>query len=430
MKVAQPVLEQLEQVKQVKQPEQTVLRHAKGSSVLVAMSGGVDSSVAAALLLDSGYEVTGVTMKLWGGESDTGCCSVSDVDDARWVANQLGIEHHVFNFGDDFDRHVVTPYVADHTEGRTPNPCVECNRWLKFRRLLHRAEALGFDAVATGHHARVVATKSGLRLARGADMAKDQSYVLHMLKPSVLDKVLFPVGHMKKTDVRAVAQERGLVTASKRDSQGVCFITNKSGRQAFLGERIPLKPGRVVDKDGEVLSTLQSVELVTLGQRKGLGLPGGGDARYVLDIDVDTSTVLVGSGEDINRAVLPLEQWSWVDMPVTGTVSVQTSAHGVPHAAQIVEDGVGGGHGASHGGGCVDGDGGAKVLWHSPQRAIASGQSVVAYLDDVVVGGGVAARSRFGKHSNPDFSPDKKLSTDKRLNPQANVFSSHGVARC
>ncbi len=155
-------------------------------NVLVAMSGGVDSSVAAALLLEAGHEVVGVTMKLWGGESDTGCCSVADVDDARRVAQQLGIDHLVFNFGDDFAQHVVAPYVQAHADGATPNPCIECNRHVKFARLAERADLLGFDAVATGHHAQVVAPNDGgpWRLARGADRAKDQSYVLHMLGQS------------------------------------------------------------------------------------------------------------------------------------------------------------------------------------------------------------------------------------------------------
>ena len=162
--------------------------------VLAALSGGVDSAVATALLLDVGHEVVGVTMKLWGGESDTGCCSVSDVEDARRSAAQLGVDHHVFNFGEEFERHVVAPYVQDHLEGRTPNPCVECNRHLKFDVLLRRAELLGFDAVATGHHARVVEMADGSRrIARGADQAKDQSYVLYPLTAAELAGVLLPV---------------------------------------------------------------------------------------------------------------------------------------------------------------------------------------------------------------------------------------------
>ena len=171
--------------------------------VLVAMSGGVDSSVAAAELQAAGHEVVGVTMRLWGGESDTGCCSVSDVDDARRVAQQLGIDHLVFNFSDDFNEHVVAPYVQAHVDGLTPNPCIECNRHLKFDRLSERARLLGFDAVATGHHARIERDDEGvMRLARGADDAKDQSYVVHMLDQAELAYTMFPVGHLTKAQVR------------------------------------------------------------------------------------------------------------------------------------------------------------------------------------------------------------------------------------
>src|ERR1700755_1980251 len=179
--------------------------------VLVAMSGGVDSSVAAALLVEAGHHVVGATMKLWGGPSDTGCCSVADVEDARRVAQQLGIPHHVFNFSEDFGRRVVDPYVAEHAAGRTPNPCVECNRHLKFDRLLRRAEVLGFDAVATGHHARIerVGPRGERRVVRGRDAGKDQSYVIHMVQGADLGRVLLPIGGMTKDEVRSRAAELG-----------------------------------------------------------------------------------------------------------------------------------------------------------------------------------------------------------------------------
>ena len=337
------------------------------------MSGGVDSSVAAALLLKAGYDVAGVTMKLWGGPSDTGCCSVSDVDDARWVADQLGIEHHVFNFGDDFERHVVAPYVADHAAGRTPNPCVECNRHIKFSRLLRRADALGFELVATGHHARIVATAGGPRLARGVDAAKDQSYVLHMLDTPVLGRLLLPVGEMTKDQVRHQAQARGLVTAAKPDSQDVCFITASAGRQKFLSRRIPMRSGRVVDTAGRQVGTVESMELVTVGQRRGLGAIGDGSPRYVLDVNPALSTVTVGRRDELDCAVTPLEDWNWTDRPADGLVDVQTSAHGSVVSATIDADG-------------------ASVAWSEPRRAVAPGQSVVAYRGDIVVGGGTAAR--------------------------------------
>ncbi len=197
-----------------------------GARVLVAMSGGVDSSVAAALLRERGHDVTGVTLKLWGGDSDSGCCSVSDVEDARRVAAQLDIPHYVFNFTDEFDAAVVDPYVDSYANGSTPNPCVECNRSIKFGRLLERADALGFDYLATGHHARVALDgHDGYRLRRGVDVAKDQSYVLYMLGQRELARTLLPVGELTKVAVREHASRLGLRTAQKPESMDVCFIT-------------------------------------------------------------------------------------------------------------------------------------------------------------------------------------------------------------
>lgn len=350
--------------------------------VLLAMSGGVDSSVAGALLLDAGHDVVGVTMKLWGGDSDTGCCSVSDVDDARRVAQQLGIDHLVFNFGDDFAAHVVDPYVRDHAAGVTPNPCVECNRHVKFDRLLRRADLLGFDAVATGHHARVGRTAGGRwTLERGADAAKDQSYVVHMLDQAALARTLLPVGGIDKSEVRRVAAARGLRTAAKPDSQDVCFITSTAGREAFLGARIALRPGRVVDTAGRELGAVEAVELVTIGQRRGVGLPGGGPKRYVVDVDVGAGVVVVGGDADLEGGSLTVRQPTWVDGPVAGEVLVQCSAHGAPRPATI-----------EHG---VDGDGATvTVRWHRPERRVAPGQSVVFYdvTNTRVLGGGTSVR--------------------------------------
>ncbi len=346
------------------------------SRVMLAMSGGVDSSVAAALLLDAGHDVVGVTMKLWGGPSDTGCCAISDVGDARRVADRLGIEHHVFNFAGEFERDVVVPYAADHAAGRTPNPCIECNRHLKFDRLLRRADALGFERIATGHHVRIVATSSGPRLARGADRAKDQSYVLHVLDEAVLSRLDTPVGAMTKADVRRIGADLDLQTADKPESQDVCFITNEHGRAAFLGDRIGLHPGRVVDADGTEVGSVTAFELVTYGQRKGLGLAGGTDPRYVVDVDPATAVVTVGAKADLLASATPLESWRWVGAPVDGRVQVQCSAHGESALGTIVD---------------------GSVAWAEPHRRIAPGQSIVAYLDEpgvgsVVVGGGIASR--------------------------------------
>ncbi|MEQ8435869.1 MAG: tRNA 2-thiouridine(34) synthase MnmA [Ilumatobacter fluminis] len=352
--------------------------------VLLAMSGGVDSSVAGALLLDAGHDVVGVTMKLWGGDSDTGCCSVSDVDDARRVAQQLDIDHLVFNFGDDFDRHVVDPYVRDHALGVTPNPCIECNRHVKFDRLLKRADQLGFDAVATGHHARIGRTADGrYTLERGADAAKDQSYVVHMLDQDALARTMFPVGSIDKSEVRRMAADRGLRTASKPDSQDVCFITSTGGRETFLGDRIEFRPGRVVDGDGVEVGRVESVEMVTIGQRRGIGLPGGGPKRYVVDVDVPSATVTVGDEQALLDTEVRVADVVWTDVPHDGPVLVQASAHGATHPADVTVSDVTAD---------VTDDGVVRVRWHRPQRRIAPGQSIVFYdgTDTRVLGGGIA----------------------------------------
>lgn len=365
--------------------------------VLVMMSGGVDSSVAAALLRDEGHHVVGVTLKLWGGESDSGCCSISDVDDARRVADKLGIEHHTFNFGEEFTRHVVVPYADDHAAGLTPNPCIECNRHIKFAAVDERARALGFDAVATGHHARIVEKADGTRrLARGADQAKDQSYVLHVLGQEQLSRTLFPIGHLAKSEVRSMAAELDLRTAAKPDSQDVCFITRTTGRGSFLGDRIAMTPASVVDATGRQVGQVSAVELVTLGQRKGLGLAGGGEPRYVVDIDRSAAapTITVGSARDLLVGVQPVASWRWSGDPELGEVLVQASAHGTPHPAVVhqVADAAdqGSGAGAAAGGAGPGANCAVEVVWSDPQRRVAPGQSVVAYAGDEVVGGGTA----------------------------------------
>jgi tRNA-specific 2-thiouridylase len=358
---------------------EALARHgARPMRVLLAMSGGVDSSVAGALLLEQGHHVVGVTMKLWGGHSDSGCCSVSDVDDARRVAQQLDVDHLVFNFGDDFDTHVVRPYVDAHVRGVTPNPCIECNRHLKFDRLLRRADQLGFDAVATGHHARIGRTPAGgFTLERGADAAKDQSYVVHMLDQAALARTLFPVGHIDKAEVRRIAAVHGLRTAAKPDSQDVCFITSDGGRTAFLGDRIPFRPAEVVDTSGAVLGAVDAVETVTIGQRRGIGLPGGGPKRYVVDVDPSAGRVVVGTDHDLLRPHVDVVDVVWTDAAVEGPVRVQASAHG----ATVVGHVETWGHGV-------------RVAFEHAQRRIAPGQSVVFYdlADRCVLGGGIAGR--------------------------------------
>ena len=362
------------------------------------MSGGVDSSVAAALLAEElgGDRVVGATLKLWGGSSDSGCCSVADVEDARRVADQLGLVHHVFNFAAEFDERVVTPYVQGHAEGRTPNPCIECNRHLKFDRLFDRARSLGFDAVATGHHARRFTTPEGRhRLCRGADPLKDQSYVLAMLGQGQLARSLFPVGELTKAEVRAEAVRLGLRTAMKPDSQDVCFIRSDEGREGFLGARLPLHDGRLVDHaTGADQGPVERVELVTVGQRRGMGHGDDGRRRYVTAVDVPARRVTIGPPEAADASEVVLHTVTWVDGDRTlasgGNVAhgghddgecaavAQCSAHGRPVACTLRRGD----------------DGTLSVVFAAPQRRMAPGQTVALYDPsdpDAVIGSGIAA---------------------------------------
>jgi tRNA-specific 2-thiouridylase len=342
----------------------------ESARVLVAMSGGVDSSVAAALLLEQGYDVTGVTLKLWGGESDSGCCSVSDVEDARRVAAQLGIPHYVFNFTEEFDTAVVAPYVDAYADGRTPNPCVECNRSLKFGRLLERAETLGFDFLATGHHARVErATDGSVRLRRGVDAAKDQSYVLYMLGPRELARTLLPVGELTKAEVRAHAVRLGLRTASKPESMDVCFIT-RGGREEFLAGRAHVRAGAIVDTQGATVGAHAGVANFTVGQRRGLGVAVG-ERRYVVDVDAATATVTIGRRDDLLRDTMELRDVVFTDGRVSPrcALTAQVRAHGEPVAAALD---------------------GTTLCFDAPQPRVAPGQVVALYDDDRLVGGGIA----------------------------------------
>jgi len=348
--------------------------------VLVAMSGGVDSSVAAALLSESGHEVVGATLKLWGGASDSGCCSVADVDDARRVAEQLGVQHHVFNFTGAFETEVVNRYVDEHAAGRTPNPCIECNRQVKFGLLLERALRLGFDALATGHHARRVDGIRGPALRRGTDRAKDQSYVLAMLSRAQLEHVLFPVGELTKDEVRAHARRRGLRTAAKPDSQDVCFVHSSTGRSQFLGDRVPLHRADLVEaSSGRVVGSVPAAELVTPGQRRGLGIGFDGRRRYALAVDLPSRRILVGSSEEATAVRVELEDVRWIDAPLApgDRALAQTNAHGAPAPCRWA---------------------GGALEFDRPQRLVAPGQTVAFYAcddPDAVVGSAVAASTPF-----------------------------------
>jgi tRNA-specific 2-thiouridylase len=285
----------------------------------------------------------------------------------------------VFNFTDEFNAHVVEPYVDAHRNGKTPNPCVECNRHLKFDAFLERALRLGFDAIATGHHARVIRpTESGrVELRRGADRSKDQSYVLSVLGSAQLERIVLPIGHLQKTEVRTVAQSLRLTTAAKPDSQDVCFIASRTkgaGRSGFLSERIDLHPAVVLDGiDRRPVGTVPAVELVTIGQRRGLGIATGPEPRYVIDVDLERREVVLGDGRALLVERLALADRTWVDGPVAdGTpVDIQVSAHGAPRPGFVTAGGV-------------------SFAVASPR--VAPGQIVACYIGDRVIGSGVVDR--------------------------------------
>ena len=342
---------------------------------LVAMSGGVDSSVAAALMKTAGHDVIGVTLKLWSGpngEAPTaGCCTVSDAEDARRVAAQLDIPYYVLDYTDEFRDGVVDRFVGDYTSGRTPNPCIECNRTVKFDRLLSGLDDFGSEVLVTGHHARNLFEDGVWSLRRGADRAKDQSYVLSMLAQAELSRTVFPVGEMTKAGVRSIAAKMGLRTASKPESMDICFIGQRDYR-SFVRDTAPeaFEPGPVVDADGTQMGRHEGIIGFTVGQRRGLGVAVG-EPRFVVRIDPGTSTVVLGSRDDLEVAGVALCQLTWTDgVPASGQVMAQYRAHGEPVAATLHDD---------------------RLLFAAPQQAVAPGQTVALYDDDRVLGGALIA---------------------------------------
>lgn len=342
--------------------------------VLAAMSGGVDSSVAAALMVEAGHEVIGVTLKLWQGEAGEmpthGCCTLADTEDARRVAGTLGIPYYVLDATDEFRRGIVDPFIDEYAAGRTPNPCIECNRVIKFAQLLGWAEELGCDLVVTGHYARVVETEDRYRLLRGADPRKDQSYVLYMLGQQELAKVRFPVGSQTKAATRRLADTLDLRTAYKQDSQDICFVDGDY--RSFLRRHNPdaFRAGPIVDTDGTVVSTHDGIGNFTIGQRKGLGVAFG-EARYVVDMDPATATVTIGRRSEASFSGVKLGSPTWVDRvpPVGSPVDVQLRAHGAAKPAMLDADGV-------------------TVRFDEPREAVAAGQAAVLYDGDMMLGGG------------------------------------------
>jgi tRNA-specific 2-thiouridylase len=346
---------------------------------VVAMSGGVDSSVTAALLVEQGYDVTGIMLKLWKGEAannNSGCCNLGAAEDARRVADVLGIPFYVLNFAETFEDTVIRNFHEDYSAGRTPNPCVRCNQWVKFGTLLERAEALGADVLATGHYARVRRRADGsYRLLRGVDAAKDQSYVLWMLTQRELARATFPVGHMRKSETRVIAEELGLRTAKKPDSQEICFV-REGNLGAYVDEHIPeaSAPGPIVDAGGEVVGEHGGIARYTVGQRKGLGIALGHPV-FVTGIDAATNTVRIGGREDLAVTELTLDEVTFTGDAVEGRVLVQHRAHGEIAPATL-----------THAGGT------ARVVFEEPVDAIAPGQSAAFYSagePDELVGGGV-----------------------------------------
>ncbi len=346
---------------------------------LVAMSGGVDSSVAAALLVEEGRDVIGVTLKQWQGprgEMPTaGCCTVADAEDARRVAAQLDIPYYVLDYTTEFRSAVVDRFGADYMAGRTPNPCVECNRRVRFRALLDRAADLSCDLMATGHHARVERRGGSYRLRRGADAAKDQSYVLHMLGQAELARVRLPIGHLTKAEVREHAARLGLRTAVKPDSQDICFVGSGDYREFLRGEFPSIaEPGPVIDTSGNLVATHHGTVDFTIGQRKGLGFAAG-EPRYVVAIDAPARTVVVGTKADLESTACRLGEVSWVSgrAPVGGTrVDVKVRYRSAARPATVAPGR----------------DGTCEVRFLAPERAVAPGQAAVFYDGDEVLGGG------------------------------------------
>jgi tRNA-specific 2-thiouridylase len=351
--------------------------------VVVAMSGGVDSSVAAALLVERGYDVVGIMLRLWS-ETDNGngpanrCCAPDAQYDAERVAESLGIPFYLVNIASQFKRRVVDYFVAEYAEGRTPNPCVECNRRIRFDLLLRRALALDARCLATGHYARVRRRGDRYQLQRGMDRHKDQSYVLHVLRQAQLAHICFPLGEYTKAQVREMARERGLPVAERRDSQDLCFVGDGDYRR-FLAERAPeaVRPGPIRDSAGRLLGQHHGLPLYTVGQRKGLGISAA-ERLYVLALDPADNALIVGTAAELGRDVCLARQVNWIagESPArtfAATAKIRYKAHDAPVTVTVMDNGN------------------AHVKFDQPQRDITPGQAIVFYQDEVVLGGGKIA---------------------------------------
>ncbi len=347
--------------------------------VLVAMSGGVDSSVAAYLLQAQGYECIGVTMKLYANEmiglskSHT-CCSLDDVEDARSVAFRLGIPYYVFNFTEDFEEKVIAKFVRSYEQGQTPNPCIDCNRYLKFERLYHRARELGCDYIATGHYARIREDGSRYSLLKALDGSKDQSYMLYTMTQEQLAHTLFPLGGLTKAEVRQIAEAQGLRNARKHDSQDICFVPD-GDYMAFLERYTGQKAerGSLLDLDGQVVGTHRGAAAYTIGQRRGLGLAMGTPV-YVCGKSMAENTVTVGPDSALFSPALLAGDWNWIaEPPETPFRAAAKIRYRQAEQPAIVQPAAGG----------------VRLDFDTPQRAISPGQAVVVYDGSRVLGGGV-----------------------------------------
>ncbi len=346
------------------------------------MSGGVDSSVAALLLHRQGYEVIGVTMRLWSLDRDDvpvsnkRCCSVEDVDDARRVCHSIGVPHYFLNFEREFQRHVIDYFVQEYDRGRTPHPCLACNDKIKFDFLLRRAAFLDADYIATGHYGRIRTTSDGgFELLKGIDRSKDQSYVLFTLGQSELARLLLPVGEYTKDEIRAIAAEGGLPVANKPDSQEICFIPSNNYRQ-FVADRVEPKPGNFVSEQGEVLGTHPGIQFFTVGQRRRLGLTGNTERPlYVTRIDDRSREVVLGHSEHLLRTRLWASRVNYLSGktptgPTRVSAKIRYKASEYPATLTPLGSDV------------------AEVSFDEPQRAVTPGQAVVFYDGDSILGGG------------------------------------------
>lgn len=357
--------------------------------VAVAMSGGVDSSVAAALLVREGYEVVGITLQIWQ-ESQTdprhaGCCSLGAVIDARRVAKILGIPHYVLNFRQKFAETVIADFIAEYRRGRTPNPCVQCNRYVKFDAFLEKADEVGAQYIATGHYARIrFDDKSGRwLLLKGVNREKDQSYVLFPMTQSQLKRTLFPLGELpSKAETRALARQLGLPIAEKPDSQEICFVAEAGGYRAFLQKQVPdtVRPGEIRDVEGNVLGRHPGVAFFTIGQRRGLGISGHKEPLYVVDIDAEHNVVVVGPEQHLYCRRFLVEAVNWIAIEqLSQPLAVQARIrYNMPEAAATLFP--------------TDSPTGVEVVFEAPQRAVTPGQAAVFYRGEVVIGGGTIAR--------------------------------------